>query len=267
MPAKGSSERTGNLEGHVIIASYGLSARNVARILREFRIPYIHIEVNGEAVRRAKQAGEIIMHGDASAPAVLEGAGIHSARALVLAINDPAALARAIPAARELNPNLYIVARTRYVAEIDDLLEAGADEVLPDEFGAGLELSTFLMQHFRGSEGRILKILDEIRDEHHLRYRKPDTQSRKLTSALSVMNGAEVELQAVPDDSPCFGSSLAELDFRATTGATVVGIIRDKRTTHNPGPSLRLNRGDTLMLLGDPESIHKARELLHGHPV
>jgi len=260
-------ERTGNLEGHVVIASYGLSARNVARILREFRVPYIHIEVNGEAVRRAKQRGEIIMHGDASAPAVLEGAGIHSARALVLAINDPAALARAIPAARELNPKLYILARTRYVAEIDDLLEAGADEVIPDEFGAGLELSTFLMQHFRASEGRILKILEEIRDEHHLRYRKPDAQSQKLASTLSVMNGAEVELQAVPDDSPCLGASLTELDFRATTGATVVGVIRQKRTTHNPGPSLRLAPGDTLMILGDPESIHKARELLHGHPV
>ena len=73
-------ERTGNLEGHVIIASYGLAARNVARILREFRIPYIHIEVNGDAVRRAKLAGEIILHGDASAPAVLEGAGIHRAQ-------------------------------------------------------------------------------------------------------------------------------------------------------------------------------------------
>lgn len=258
-------ERTGNLEGHVIIASYGLSARNVARILREFRVPYIHVEVNGDAVRRAKLAGEIILHGDASSPAVLEGAGVHRAKALVLAINDPTALARAIPVARELNPKLYILARTRYVAEIDDILKAGADEVIPDELGAGLELSTFLMQHFRASEGRILKILDEIRDEHHLRYRQPDIEPKRLTSYLSVVKGAEMELQAVPDDSPCFGKSLAELDFRAATGATVVGLIRNERTTYTPGPGLRLEPGDTLMLLGDADSIHRARELLHGH--
>jgi CPA2 family monovalent cation:H+ antiporter-2 len=153
------------------------------------------------------------------------------------------------------------------VAEIDELLKAGADEVIPDELGAGLELSTFLMQHFRGSEGRILKILDEIRDEHHLRYRQPDGQPRRLAGYLSVVNGAEMELQAVPDDSPCFGRSLAELDFRATTGATVVGVIRHERTTYSPGPAVRLERGDTLMLLGDAENIHKAREFLHGHPV
>ena len=46
-----------------------------------------------------------------------------------------------IPVARELNPDLYILARTRYVAEIDDLLAVGADEVIPDELGAGLELA------------------------------------------------------------------------------------------------------------------------------
>jgi CPA2 family monovalent cation:H+ antiporter-2 len=260
-------ERTGNLEGHVIIASYGLSARNVARTLREFRIPYIHIEVNGDAVRRAKLAGEIILHGDASAPHVLEGAGIHRAKALILAINDPAALARAIPAARELNPELYILARTRYVAEVDDLLAAGADEVLPDELGAGLELATFLAKRLHLTEGRLLKLLSAIRDEHHQRYRQADTPTGPLPGYLSVIGGGEIELQAVPDDSPHLGRTLAELDFRAGTGATVAGVIRHERTTYNPGPTLRLERGDTLMLLGEPESIHKARELLHGHPL
>jgi len=250
-------ERTGNLEGHVIIASYGLP----------FRIPYIHSEVNGDAVRRAKQAGEIILHGDASAPSVLEGAGIHRAKALVLAINDPAALARAIPAARELNPDLYILARTRYVAEIDDLLKVGADEVIPDELGAGLELATFLMNRCQASEGRLLKVLATIRDEHHRRYAQDNAQSRSLTGYLSAMSGGEIEIQAVPDDSPHLGRSLAELDFRAATGATVVGVIRHERTIYSPGPQLRLERGDTLMLLGEPGDIVQAREFLHGHPL
>ncbi len=258
-------ERTGNLEGHVIIASYGLSARNVARTLREFRIPYIHIEVNGDAVRRAKLAGEIILHGDASAPHVLEGAGIHRAKALVLAINDPAALARAIPAARELNPELYILARTRYVAEVDDLLAAGADEVLPDELGAGVELATFLAKRLHLTEGRLLKLLAAIRDEHHQRYRHPGEPAGNLPGYLSVIGDSEIELQAVPDDSPCLRRSLAELDFRAATGAMVVGVIRHERTIYSPGPTLHLEHGDTLMLLGDADNIHKARVFLHGH--
>jgi CPA2 family monovalent cation:H+ antiporter-2 len=260
-------ERTGNLEGHVIIASYGLSARNVARALREFRIPYIHIEVNGDAVRRAKQAGEIIIHGDASTTSVLEGAGIHRAKALVLAINDPAALARAIPAARELNPGLYILARTRYVAEVEDLLKVGADEVIPDELGAGLELATFLMKRCQASEGRLLKLLTTIRDEHHQRFQQSGAEPRSLPGYFSALGGGELEIQAVPDDSPHLGRSLAELDFRAATGTTVVGVIRQERTSYSPGPQVRLERGDTLMLLGEPDDIERAREFLHGHPL
>ena len=183
----------------------------------------------------------------------------------MLAINDPAALARAIPAARELNPELYILARTRYAAEIDDLLGVGADEVICDELGAGLELATFLAKRLHLTEGRLLKLLAAIRDEHHQRYHQQGEQPRSLTGYLSVIGGGEMEIQAVPDDSPCLGRSLAELDFRAATGATIVGVIRHERTTYSPGPTVRLERGDTLMLLGDAENIHKAREFLHGH--
>lgn len=257
-------ERTANLEGHVIIASYGLSGRNVARTLRTLRIPYIHVEVNGDSVRRARQAGEIIIHGDASAATVLEGAGIHRARALVMAINDPAALARAIPTARELNPELYILARTRYVLEIDELLKLGANEVITDEFGAGLEMANFLLRRFSIPEGRVLKILSGLREEHHKRFRQESTDSRNLTGYLSVLEGGEIEIQAVPEDSPCLGKSLADLHFRPTTGCTVFGLVRNERVIYSPAATLQLEKGDTLMLLGEPDDILKARRYLHG---
>jgi CPA2 family monovalent cation:H+ antiporter-2 len=257
-------ERTANLEGHVIIASYGLSARNVAHTLRTLRIPYIHVEVNGDAVRRAKQAGEIIIHGDASAGAVLEGAGIHRASALVMAINDPAALARAIPTAHELNPDLYILARTRYVLEIDELLRLGANEVITDEFGAGLEMTNTLLRRFNVSEGRVMKILAGLRDEHHKRFNQGKRGGQNLSGYLSALEGGEIEIQAVPDESPCLGKNLAELQFRATTGCTVFGLVRHERVIYSPAATLQLEKGDTLMLLGAADDILKARRFLHG---
>ncbi len=209
-------ERTANLEGHVIIAGYGHSGRNVARSLREIRLPYIHIEMNGESVRKARMSGDIIMQGDATAPAVLEGAGIHRARAIVLAINDPSALGRAIPTARELNPEIYILARTHYVSNIEPLLSAGADDIITDELGAGVEMSAFLLQKLNVPDGRVLKILSAMRDEHHQNYQQRNQPSRHLTGYLSVLEGGEIEIQAVPDDSPCLGRTLAELNFRGS---------------------------------------------------
>lgn len=266
-PTSQDHERTANLEGHVVIAGYGVAGRNIARTLREMHIPYIHIEMNGEMVHRARKSGEIIIYGDATSPAVLEGAGLHKARAMVLAINDPSALARAIPTARELNPGLYILARTNFVASIEQLMRLGADEIITDEFGAGLEMATFLLRQFNVPEGRVLKILSSLREEHHQRYKQQGKQTSNLTGYLSVLDGGEIEIQAVPEDSPCLGKSLAELNFRAVTGCSVMAVIRQERIDYNPSAELRLEIGDTLMLLGEKEGIRKAGEFLHGHPL
>jgi CPA2 family monovalent cation:H+ antiporter-2 len=263
-PAPDTQERTANLEGHVIIAGYGLSGRNVGRVLREMKIPYMFIELNGESVRSGRQAGEFIVYGDATASAVLEELGATRARALVLAINDPAALTRAIRAGRELNPGLYILARTRYIAELDYLRELGADEVIPDELEASLQLSAYLLRRFGVAEGRIMLHLARMRREHYSRLRPGGREKAGETRPLSVLEGGQIEFQAVPEDSPCLDRSLADLAFRSRTGAMVMGVIRRERTLYNISPDLRLERGDTLMLLGSAEEIQRARELLHG---
>lgn len=260
-------ERTANLEGHVIIAGYGLSGRNVGRVLREMQIPYMFIELNGESVRSGRRAGEFIVYGDATSPAVLGELGGARARALVLAINDPAALTRAIRAGRELNPALYILARTRYLAELDYLRELGADEVIPDELEASLQLSAYLLRRFGIAEGRAMQHLARLRREHYSRLLPAKGEEGGGARPLSVLEGGQIEYQAVPEDSPCLGQTLAELAFRSETGAMVMGVIRHERTLYNVSPDLRLEHGDTLMLLGSAEEIRRARELLHGHPV
>jgi len=266
-PPAADRERTANLEGHVIIAGYGLSGRNVARALREMHIPCIHLETNGAVVQKARAAGELILYGDATMPAVLEGVGIGRARAMVLAINDPAAVARAVAAARSLNPELFILVRTRFVAELDYLTALGADEVVPDEFEASLQLASFLLRRCGIAEGRTLKLLATLRQEHYGRLRTPGDAPPNLAGYLSVLEGAQIEFQALPADSPCLGRSLGELGFRNQTGATVVGVIRHERVNYGPNADLILQAGDTLLLLGTVENIQRAQELLHGHPL
>ncbi len=259
-------ERTANLDSHVIIAGYGLSGRNVGKILRQMTIPYIFVELNGESVERGRQSGEFIVYGDATSPEVLTELGIARARAVVLAINDPSALARAISSARSLNREVYILARTRYVAELDYLTGLGADEVVPDEFEASLQLSAFLLRRFNLADGKIIQVLSALRQEHYGKMLRRGSPSSGGGGALSVLEGGTTEFQAVPDDSPCLGQSLADLAFRTHTGTMVVGVIRHDRTIYSPPPDLLLEKGDTLMLMGSPEDIIKARELLHGHP-
>jgi CPA2 family monovalent cation:H+ antiporter-2 len=68
----------------------------------------------------------------------------------------------------------------------------------------------------------------------------------------------------MPPSSAAVGRSLAELDLRALTGATVLAIARGDHASGlaTPSPTEPLRAGDVLALAGSEESIAKARELL-----
>jgi CPA2 family monovalent cation:H+ antiporter-2 len=91
-------------------------------------------------VDEAKAEGYHALYGDAARPHLLEEVALMRAKMLVVAINDPAAVERVVRIARGLNPTLQIVARARYLAEVEPLERAGADVVVPEELEAAVRL-------------------------------------------------------------------------------------------------------------------------------
>lgn len=79
----------------------------------------VYVELNAQNVYAGRKNGEFVVCGDVTLAEILLELGVKRDRALVLSINDPAALARTIPTARRLNKDLYILARTRYVGELE----------------------------------------------------------------------------------------------------------------------------------------------------
>ncbi len=124
------------LRNHVIIAGYGLTGRSLARSLAEVGTPYIIVDLNTENVRDAGQQGEPACFGDVTSAEVLEHLGVADATALIIAINDPDATARATSAARRAAPDLRITVRTTFAADVKSLEEAGANDVIAAETAA-----------------------------------------------------------------------------------------------------------------------------------
>src|SRR2546423_715915 len=120
------------LADHVIIAGYGLNGRNLSAALRSIAAPYLIVELNAQTVRQARSNGEPAFYGDATREEILHALGIERARMLVAAISDPAATRRMVRIARGINPGVHIIARTRYVVEIPELLRLGANDVIPE---------------------------------------------------------------------------------------------------------------------------------------
>ena len=135
-------KRESELREHVIIIGFGLNGRSVARVLKGIGIPYVVIELNISTVKKMREVGELIFHGDATSPDVLRKAGIEEAKLMIITISDPVSSKRIVAIARSLNSNIYIIVRTRYVAEVEELRKLGANEVIPEEFEISVEIAT-----------------------------------------------------------------------------------------------------------------------------
>jgi len=164
----------GNLENHIIIVGFGLNGRNLANLLKQLNEPFIVVEMNGALVEQAKNMGVPVVYGDASHTEIMEAAGIKKARAVVLAISDPVSTRYAVQTARKLNSKVYIIARTRYVVEIERLYKAGATDVIPEEFETFIEIAGRIMRLLKLDNEKRLQIMNDFRKQHYRTFQETE---------------------------------------------------------------------------------------------
>jgi CPA2 family monovalent cation:H+ antiporter-2 len=253
------------VSGHVIIAGYGLNGRNLARVLRAAGIPYRIIELNIESIRAGRKQGEPILYGDGTRREVLHAARIEAARVLVVAISDATATRRIAALAREMNPNLHIIVRTRFVSEMNGLYALGVQQVIPEEFETSLEIFARVLREYGLSRQYIQQQVEMIRREGY-RLLDADCPERTtlITELATVIENATTLALRLPSEGLAIGQSLRKLALRPTFGVTVVAVQRGAETTVNPDADFVLEAGDVLVLLGRPEKLESATAYLTG---
>ena len=253
---------SGGLEHHVIIVGYGLNGRNLSRVLRSVSVPYTILDVNPDAVRRAKAKGEKINFGDATRREVLVHARIDSAWVLVLAMSDPHATRRAVALARRLNGNVHIIVRTRYTVEITELLKLGADEVIPEEFETSIEIFSRVLHRFGVPHETIETQIDRIRGQGYEMLRSTSLLASDMAVLSAALQQAITETITITSESDVVGKTLGDLDLRNRTGATVVAVIRSDKTKIAPGANYVLHENDNVVLSGSSPDIKAAINVL-----
>ncbi len=258
-----------DLRGHVIIVGYGLNGRNLATVLRRTGVPYLIMELNAEAVRDAHDQGERIVYGDATRKEVLHHIRLEHARIIVLAISDPMASRHTVWLARQMNPDIHIIVRTRYMAEISDLRELGADEVIPEEFETSIEIFSRVLREYGIARNVIQRQVAAIRNEGYQLLRMPSLPVVDMAEISEALKSASTETLSVEADSFAIGKTIGELRLRKKTGVTIIAITHQGRTEINPGPETRIEAEDVLVLLGGAGQIDLAIEEINpvGEPV
>jgi CPA2 family monovalent cation:H+ antiporter-2 len=250
------------IKDHVIVVGYGLNGRNLARVLEETEIPYVVLELDGDTVRRESRSGVPIYYGDASNPSVLRQVRIEQARVLVLAMSDPFAARRTVQIARSLNPALHIVVRTRYLKELEELHQLGADEVVPEEFETSIEIFTLVLRTYKMPQEVIVQKAEQVRREGYALLRRSELPELAHHLRGGTLTDVEVETCRIEADSPAVGKTLEQVSIRPRTGASVIALTRNGVTESNPAEKVRLELGDVAVLMGTRDQIRRAIGLL-----
>ena len=150
-------------EASAIVIGYGPVGRSVTELLAESGIESLVIEMNIDTVAGLHALNRRALYGDATRRDILESAQIDRAGFLVITLPDPTTQLAIITTARQLQADLKIITRARYMTECDALRRAGADIVCCDEIGAAGEIAQTLLEELDLSTTEVERKLREVR--------------------------------------------------------------------------------------------------------
>ncbi|EKO39918.1 MAG: Kef-type K+ transport system, membrane component [Solidesulfovibrio magneticus str. Maddingley MBC34] len=249
---------------HLIILGFGAGGRQLARAAKNAEIPYVILEMNPDTVRNEAKKGEPILFGDASKPGVLSHICVQEAKALAVVISDAAASRRAVEIARQENPALYIVARTRFNTEITALLDLGANDVIAEEFEASLGVFTRVMDKFMIPRDDIERMVADIRREGYKSMLPGSFDELAIHVPDKSLAGLHVAVFTVDTASPLAGRSLMDVHLRREHDLTVAAARRGEEFVPNPDGPFVLSAGDRLYVMGTAEALKKGVGLFRG---
>lgn len=227
-----SGGRVKTLSKHYIVCGYGQMGQHICKELPTKPIAVVVVEKKPDRVAAAQQEGFVVVEGDATKDNVLLQAGIHRAKGLVTVVNSDVENLYIVLTARGLNTDLYIVARAGEEGSEQKLLRAGANRVSSPYLIGGMQVAQVLLRP------NVVDFLELVTKSEHL-----DLQIEEIT----IKEGSRFD-----GKTPC------DCGIDQDPGLMVVGVKR--RSGHlefNPGSQVKLGAGDTLIVLGQPQSLKK----------
>jgi len=226
-----------HLKNHYIICGYGRIGRVLCNTLRRKPIDLVVVEKNSELLQVMEEDGILYVHGNAGEETNLVKAGIDRAKSLIAVLATDTDNVFLVLTARQLNPDLYIVARASQEESKTKLRAAGANIVeSPYDIGA-LSLAQ-----------RILR--------------------PTVTSFLDLAFGSkrkDIQVEEIPvyDSSSLVNVSLKDSGIRQKYNLIIIAIEEsDENMVFNPSFETVIKAGDTVIAVGEEENLTRLEKIL-----
>jgi voltage-gated potassium channel len=231
------------LRGHIIVCGFGRNGRRAAQELKNSKKKFLIIENDEHVLERFPDAAKTysFLISDATQDKSLLDAGIRRATTIITTLPSDSENVFITLTAREMNPDIKIISRASDEKVEKKLMRAGANHVvMPDALG-GFHMAHIITKPF------IVEFVEMLSGFGESEY---------MLDEISYLQ-IKVEYR---------DKSLAELDIRKKTGATVFGF-KDaiKGIMINPDPHTKFSQDDIIILLGKGEAIKEFKRKYTRH--
>jgi voltage-gated potassium channel len=214
---------------HCVICGFGRVGTRIADEFAAAHKPFVVIDENEATVQRCIQKGYLVLHGNAASDDILREAGILYAQTLLVATDQDANNIYITLSARNLNPNLHIVARANHDETLVKLKRAGADRVLSPYAIGGHRMANLALQP------TVVDFFDTL-----INAENPDLAVQEVI---------------LPAHSPLIGKTIVDVQNMLTDGTMILAIKKPGGLVMGSRLETRIESGDAVMIVGTPEQL------------
>lgn len=249
------------LSDHVVICGFGRVGQIVSRFLKSEAVPYVALDVDPVRVAEAQAAGENVQFGHARDKAILEAACAKKATLIVITFGDIQRTQMVISNLKEIGSTARVMVRTKTDKDLKELLDEGADQVVPE----ALEGSLMLVSQVLFESGvPMSRVLRRIRKERENRYGKlhgfyPGDTTEVTADRRDLLE--YIHAVAIPEGAYAVGKELSHFDFDRRR-IEVIGLRRDGAELSNPNQNTLIQAQDTVIIKGKPRRVERVERVL-----
>ena len=247
-----------NFKNHLVIIGKDASSLKLSKMAQNSNIQHVSIIFDPLTAKEKMDGGDTVVYGDAVNEPILMKAHVDTADVVVVSVGSLIPCMAIIEKVRSINKKVYIIARSKYIANVKQLYEIGADQVLPEKFEIAIDLFNRILVNKLYPQREVNRILNHIRSENLGVYTEMDIVNQPtIMDELPNMNITAIK---VDSNSLLDGKTLAESQLRNKTGVTLLAIKRGDEIIEHPSPTTIFQGNDIVYVLGNPEQVNLAVE-------
>lgn len=248
-----------NFKNHLVIIGKDASALKLSKMAKHNNIEHVSIIFDPLTATDKIKSGDTVVYGDAVNDPILMKAHVDTAGIVVVSVGSIIPSMAIIERVKHINKKAYVIARAKYIVNVEQLYKIGADQVLPEKFEIAIDLFNRILVNKQYPQNEVNRMLNHIRSSNLGEYTEKDTVNQP--SIFDELSNTKVSVIKVDLNSTADGKSPRDIQLRKNTGVTLLAIKRGTEVLEHPSSGTIIKGDDLVYLLGNSEQVNLASEL------